>query len=289
MSTRGTDPAGQPLRIIATVLVFDNQRGANAVMNAITHQTLQPESTIVVDNGSQPPFEPPARAVADSTPTQLRRLQSNGGVGVGHNTGIRAAVQLGADWVWVLEHDSLPDPDCLEKLSTAARELPSTVAVVAPHFARNRYERDMWREAIGSAVVPLDRATFNGVLLRTKAWQTVGPIREDLFVGLEDWEYAQRLRRDGWTLQLVSSPSGIHSNRGAGRFPTYSSPNRHYYSCRNELLLATGREKLRAVCRQAAGIPVDFVRYRSLRQARARLTGLVHGIRGRSGSGPHIM
>jgi GT2 family glycosyltransferase len=233
-----------------------------------------------VDNASEPPVVAPT--TTGPTSVEVIRCPTNGGVGRGHNTGIHRALEMvGPDgrppeWVWVLEHDSLVDPPCLARLLEAG-SADERVGAVMPTMARNRYERDLDER---TGVTAVERFTFNGVLLRAAAWRDVGPLREDLFVGLEDWDLSGRMAAAGWPILRVCEPLGLHPNRGLARFPLIPSPARHFYRCRNELLLD---RSVASTLRQVAGIGADLVRYRSWSLARARSAALVDGVRGRGG------
>ena len=111
--------------------------------------------------------------------------------------------------------------------------------------------------------------------------EDVGPIREDLFVGLEDWDYSKRMLARGWRMTMLRKPLGIHPNRNPGG-PMIPSPMRHYYSSRNELILSA-RPTPKRVVRQFVGIVTDLVQYRSLALPRARAGALVDGLRNRGG------
>ncbi len=123
------------MRVVASILVFDNPHGVVEVLRCLGRQTVTPDAVVVVDNGSRVPLGPEVGDRVD----RLERSDVNLGVGGGHNLGVRTAVEsFGADHVWVLEHDTFPEDDCLERLLEVARDEP--LAAVAPYGGRNLYE-----------------------------------------------------------------------------------------------------------------------------------------------------
>ncbi len=111
-----------------------------------------------------------------------------------------------------------------------------------PLLARNEYER-----------VDLDRrppvydgstrstehdhlVTFNGIVVSLDLLDRVGALREDLYVGLEDRDFARRLAGIGGRLVVSRRVLGIHPTRGNGRFPEPIAPERLYYSVRNQFI-----------------------------------------------------
>ena len=214
--------------VVASVLVHGNEYGLLEVLRRVAAQQRRPDAVVVVDNASPVPVNIP---VIDGLRVQVVRSDQNLGVGGGHNLGIRTALDsLHADCVWVLEHDTFPDTDCLASLlRMRANRVPG---VVVADITRNNYERHwMSAERDGSAT---DRFTFNGPLLDRGVFELVGPINEQYFVGQEDWEYSGRVIAAGLSVTHCSSAVVLHANKGDGRFRRHVSPTRLYYSARNE-------------------------------------------------------
>ncbi len=125
-------------RVVATVLHWQNPWGTREVMRCLAAQTRPVEAVVVVDNGSPEPFE---HSPVGLTEFDIVRSATNLGVGGGHNLGIARALDAHAgDLVWVLEHDTFPDPSCLAEL-IAVYESCEGDCVVATELARNNYER----------------------------------------------------------------------------------------------------------------------------------------------------
>src|SRR5688572_11159446 len=101
-------------KIVAVVLHYNSSDSLFKVLAAIREQTLKPNIVIVVDNASQVDL---SNTFAGTTDVIFKRLDSNLGVGAGHNAGWRIAIaDYDAELIWSLEHDTIPKPDCLEKL-----------------------------------------------------------------------------------------------------------------------------------------------------------------------------
>ena len=107
---------------------------------------------MVVDNGSSQAVPLDGVPAALHRRTQLLRLDTNVGVGAGHNHAVAAALKLSPDFIWILEHDTFTDPICLEELlAVFAADSDPTLGVVEPHLSRNRFDRDV-NELPGDAV-----------------------------------------------------------------------------------------------------------------------------------------
>lgn len=218
-------------RVVATVLVHDNPFGAREVVRRLTSQSIRPASILVVDNGSPNPLDLEGLEFED---VHLLRSDLNMGVGAGHNLAIRAALASHSpDAIWILEHDTFPDRECLERLLEARSSRPGVKVVVAEE-TRNNYESSLSRstDAVGGPL--LERFTLNGPLVDREVFERVGFFEEKFFVGQEDWEFSSRVR--SFDIPIVPCPAGrvLHENRRTGRkFHGFVSPARLYYSSRN--------------------------------------------------------
>lgn len=271
-------------KVVATILAYQNPQGLARVVDSIRDQSHTVATVVVVDNGQQHQATHPTQTKAQGPDIVVVTPRENVGVGAGHNIAIKRALREQPDYVWVLEHDTLPDPHCLESLLRVFAEASeSRVGAVIPDLSRNRYERDLGVLRSPHRVTETDRFTFNAPLFSAEALHEAGNLREDLFVGQEDWEYSSQLREHGWTLLSLNEALGIHPNRGGGRFPVIPSPMRHYYATRNQFLISSSRSKYRIFLAQLIAVPADVVSYRSVALAHARLRGAVDGSRGLCG------
>jgi len=233
--------------IVATVLVHGNEPGAREVLRLLAAQDRLPDAVVVMDNGSVPPV---STMTCAQIPVRFVCAERNIGVGGGHNLAISSALQdHGADYVWVLEHDTFPDPNCLRLLEQVAQH--QHPGVVVPDATRNNYER-MWLQG-GSNGEAATRFTFNGVLIAREVVELVGPINEANFIGQEDWDYSQRVLASGMPITRCATAVVVHANKGDGRFDGYVSPVRLYYSVRNAAaadtpMTARGTARALAVC-----------------------------------------
>lgn len=120
--------AAEPFERLTTIVVTTRNRGEmarHAVRSALA-QTVPPSDVVVVDDGSEPPFEP-----EDANPrVTLVRLDRRRGVCAARNVGLARA---SGTWVTFLDDDDDLLPEMLEiSLAAATRSrLPAPVAVLS--------------------------------------------------------------------------------------------------------------------------------------------------------------
>lgn len=128
LNASGEINAGAISMQVATILVnwCQPQRTLNAV-HAVGSQT-QSSKIIVVDNGSN---DDSVSYFLNHFPSGVKLItrDENGGFGKGVNEGLREAHSFGVKYVWLLNNDATPQPDCLAKLIAVA-ESNSKIGIV---------------------------------------------------------------------------------------------------------------------------------------------------------------
>lgn len=234
--------------VTASVLAFNAEASLAGVIDAVREQTVLPGRLIVVDNGSTDGTGEYLRSLGEDSslgfPVEVITLPGNLGVGAGHGVGWEAALRDEAcELVWVLEHDCLPLPDCLESLLKAVNAEPE-LGAAATRLSRDLHEHESDR--LLPADPPNTGFTFNSTLIKRTAIERCGSPRADLFCGQEDWEYGQALVQAGFTHQEVDAWA-IHPTKGAHRYGERPSVFRSYYSIRNSVRVDLERRGVRAL------------------------------------------
>ena len=186
-------------------------------------------SSFVVDNGSDDDSE---ELLASLWP-DLRLIQtgSNLGYAGGNNWGIRHALEP-ADYVWVLNNDTVVEPGTLSE-AVAAMEARPAVGAVATRLVElesGRTAEDAFTTD-GHTMSPVlcdgcdlgwHAAEVLGgpsLLLRAAALREVGLFDEEYFHYYEEADLMERMRRSGWEVGLACR-APIHHEHGQARSPT---------------------------------------------------------------------
>jgi GT2 family glycosyltransferase len=206
-------------RVVAVVVTWNRAPQLDRVLRALDAQTRRPDAVVVVDNASTDgtPALLDRLGAELAVPLTVRRLASNTGGAGGFADGIRTALGLDAELLWLMDDDGVPPPECLADL------LPHTdrydflgPAVVAEHDedrlcfpirlpgrARVVHALSDLRAAATGGVLDGVVIPFNGVLVTRDLVERIGLPREEFFIWGDDVEYLWRARRAGARVATV--------------------------------------------------------------------------------------
>lgn len=207
--------------------------------------------TIVLDNNST---DGSNAAIRKQFPdVKIIKLVDNLGYAGNNNVGIEAALDQGADWVLILNEDTILDPACLTKLVSIS-ESDNRIGVVGP-MVYHHDEPDIIQSAGGMlssswdslhlAQNELDRGQITephrvdfisgcAIMFSRTALKRVGGFDERFFYYKEETELCFRVRRAGW--KILHVPGAKIWHKGVQR--EYSpEPHITYYSTRNQFLM----------------------------------------------------
>lgn len=242
--------------IFAVVVTYEPDGEAlRRLLHALRHQVA---GAVVIDNGSSLAIESVVGQDLLADPwCELVRLPSNLGVAAAQNVGIERARETGADFLALFDQDSEPAPDMISKLlGVASLKLSEgvRVAAVGPRYMDERQDNpppfiriegvSVKRMACPSpqAVVEVDYLIASGSLIPMAALDTVGAMREDLFIDYVDIEWGLRAKLAGFRSFGVCGARMRHDLGNEpidllGRKIPLHSPLRHYYHFRNAVRL----------------------------------------------------
>ncbi|MGE0362383.1 MAG: glycosyltransferase family 2 protein [Vicinamibacterales bacterium] len=236
--------------IVAVVLNTNRRDDTLACLDSLARLDYPNRAVMVLDNASTDGSNEAIRAAHPDV--RILPLTDNRGYAGNNNVGIAAALEMGADWVLVLNEDTVLDPACFSELIRAAAD--PAVGVVGPmvyhhdeptviQSAGGRLDA-RWRawhagqneDDSGQFPVPRDVEWISGcaILVRRQVIEQVGPLDERFFYYWEETEWCVRAARAGW--RIVHAPAARIWHKGVTRHYR-PGPGVAYYNTRNHLLL----------------------------------------------------
>lgn len=182
--------------------------------------------TLVVDNGSTD--DSVARIRKASPDALLIETGENLGFAGGNNVGIRHALERGADYIWILNNDTIVELATLSAMVEAAgaKSRIGAVGSVLYHMKEpNRVQTwgggriNLWRGVSRYNAGPVSEdmlhyITGASLLISREALQDVGLLDEDFFMYWEDADLGFRLRKAGWNLATANDSRVWHKEYG---------------------------------------------------------------------------
>lgn len=235
-------------RPIAAVVVTYNR--LDLLRQCVEDLRCQTEACdiLVVNNASTDGTD---QWLAEQQDVNSRNTGSNLGGAGGFNYGMRWAVEAGYDYVWVMDDDTLPEPDALEKLLEADRILDgnygwlSSVALWTDgsecKMNRQKLKKSFYDYSplLKHGLIQAEQATFVSLFLRSDIVRRFGlPIKE-YFIWGDDIEYTRRIAVGGGMPCFIAGQSQVvhatKSNVGSNvALDDVERIGRYFYAFRNE-------------------------------------------------------
>jgi rhamnopyranosyl-N-acetylglucosaminyl-diphospho-decaprenol beta-1,3/1,4-galactofuranosyltransferase len=240
------------MRVWAVVVTHNRRALLEQCLAALAAQTRRADRVLVVDNASSDGTAEMLRERTGADPAlEVLTLAENGGGAGGFHAGMAHAHAAGADWLWLMDDDTIPESACLAALLGAVQRAPQPPALLAstvrwtdgrmhpmnwPGFERERLDRVI--EAAQRGLLPLRTATFVSLLVDRDAIDAHGLPLRDYFLWSDDIEYTARVlrRRPGYIV-----PTSRAEHRTERPHTAISSTGaRFYFHVRNTLFMLRG-------------------------------------------------
>ena len=205
--------------VVAVVVAYNRQELLRRCLDGLAGQTVAPTGTVVVDNASTDD----SREVASAHPlgAHVVALPTNTGGAGGFAAGIARALTRfpQAEWIWIMDDDTVPTATALEALLRAAEVYPGAPALLASRAVwTDGTEHPMNRPRTRPALPPalhrhaalagarqIRTASFVSILLDARAVREVGLPRASYFLWNDDFEYTSRILRGRIGLYVPAS------------------------------------------------------------------------------------
>ncbi len=229
-------------------------------------------STIVVDNGST---NDSVAVIKKKHPwVTLIETKKNLGFTGGNNVGITHAMEHGADYIWLLNNDTIVDRNALtlvEAFTVPHIGIAGSKIYFAPghEYHRDRYTTSQrgkvlwyagglvdWDNVYAShrGVDEVDKGQFDkeedtpyvtgcSFMIRRAVIEKIGGLDERYYLYLEDLDYCLKAKKAGF--RLVYNPKSIIWHVNAGSSGGAGNPLHEYYLTRNRLLIGMRYAPLR--------------------------------------------
>ena len=235
-------------RVCAVIPTYNRAELLCEALIGLAAQTRRLDAVLVIDNAST---DGTTEQVSERFPwVNLLRLDFNTGSAGGFAAGIQWAYQDGHDWVWLVDNDSVPEPDALSELLAAhdrfaSEPRPDLLAAKVvwtdgtllpmntPTVKRRNPALLYW--AAEHATLSIRYAPYTGVLVSRRAIEAHGLPLTDYFLYDDDTEYTGRILCN--RLGVLVPTSVVRHNVERKLASQAESGDRFFYALRNKLWL----------------------------------------------------
>ncbi len=185
---------------------------------------------------------------------KLIMSEENLGFCKGNNVGLKFSALAGADYILLLNNDTICEPDFLEPMVSECESnknigLAGGIICYAEEpaivwWAGGKFDYFLETKRIGDGRFfdsmnlkePFKTDWISGcmMLIPRRIYEEVGGLDEDYFIWSEEWDISLRVRARGYSLVVVPSSKIYHK---IGKSLGVMVPLYYYYATRNRLLL----------------------------------------------------
>ena len=267
-----------------TIVILNWNRVADTLecLDSLARMDYSSFTIVVVDNGSTDGSpEAIERWGREHLPLTLIRNAENRGFVRGSNQGMRHALATDTDYVFLLNNDTVLEPDALSLL-VAAAERSGDVGMVGPKIYQHGRGRVL--DSAGTRTIPwlaqgflighgeedqgqydhpgeMPYVTGTALLVKRAVLEEVGLMDEDYFCYFDDFDWGLKARKAGFRLLL--EPGTVVHHKGS-QTAGFGSPFYVYHMVRSRILFA--RKNVPLLLYLFAFLPYLFL-YRYLRPA----------------------
>jgi GT2 family glycosyltransferase len=239
----GSGHTDRPLRVLAAIVTHNRIKLLQQSIQTLRLQTHRAECMLVVDNSSTDGTREWLDAQGDLTVIR----QPNSGSAGGTFSAAKFGYEEGFDWIWMMDDDTAPRPNALERLiASPAITRPDTGFVYSlqvypdgtvPTNDPGPTGPQEWAlSVLQDRCVPVKRCSFVAVMVSRRAVAKVGYPMKEMFFMWDDHEYTRRIVEAGFRGYCVLDSIVLHDTKLPLAFDTRSwSPLKKRYSSRNSV------------------------------------------------------
>lgn len=239
----------EKLRVAAVVVTYNRLPLLQQCLQALAAQCAHLEAIWVIDNASTDGTQTAVQAMHLENLVYRNTGKNLGGAG-GFAYGVKEAAMAGYDALWLMDDDTIPEPEALQNLLECDRKLEGKYGwlssrALAPDGTdqpMNRQRKTPYTDVEGYTEnqVPAVMASFVSLFLRTDIVKKFGIPIADFFIWSDDWEYTRRISKE-LPCYVASESRVVHAMKNPGTVniatdvPTRWERYRYFY--RNDVVL----------------------------------------------------
>ncbi|MBI3508333.1 MAG: glycosyltransferase family 2 protein [Chlamydiia bacterium] len=239
-------------RIFIILLNWNGKKDTLECLSSLQKVTYRKFQTVVIDNGSSDDSVAAIRQAFPQIP--IFETGENLGFAAGNNKGIEFALRKGADWILLLNNDTIVAPDFLDAFMRAAQEQPQAKILGAKIYSYDAPKTidhlgGLWQPEMaeftsnykgciddGISYEFMEKADYvcgAALLMHRSVPEVIGFLEPKFFLFWEEVDFCYRARRAGF--ETWTAPQAKIWHKISASF-TGGKPHTHYFWWRSRLL-----------------------------------------------------
>lgn len=254
-------------KVFISIINFNGSENTRECLESIDNLNLigLDLGVIVIDNGSKEKLDLEENFLKNAS-LKIILNPRNLGFSGGHNLGIKYALSNGANYVVILNNDTVLDRNLVYELVNGFKDAKTGIVSPKIYFAngfefhKQRYKKEDlgkiiwyaggkmdWDNVIGKHIgvdevdngqfdleKPVDFASGCAMAIKREVLERVGLFDERYFLYYEDNDFSQRAKKAGY--EITYAPKAFIWHKNAGSAGGSGSGLQDYYITRNRLL-----------------------------------------------------
>lgn len=239
------------MTIAAVVVTYNRLVLLKECLDAISRQTYQVSSIIVVNNASTDGTTEFLQQI-DNKQLVVKSFEKNIGGAGGFAEGISIATKMGVDAIWIMDDDTIPQADALHYLVRILSNkknigfVNSKVVWTDGSIHQMNIPGYVHHDDLGGGIYAVRSASFVSLLVPSKIVREVGLPYREFFIWVDDAEFTSRIVKAGYKGYFTTSSVVVHktaTNYGASiKTATPESAWKFYYYMRNGMFASRGEK-----------------------------------------------
>lgn len=213
--------------VVGVIVTYNRLALLKETVGAVMGQTHPLRKTIIIDNHSTDGTAEYLASLGGNKAIETVRLATNTGGAGGFAEGIRRAALCSPGWIWVMDDDTVPAPDAVERMvpfmgcsgvgflnskvvwtdgSLHLMNLPGRI----DDEARRKAALERLGLGEGCGAEPIEGASFVSLFVRGSLPREIGLPYKEFFIWSDDAEYTERITRHGYAGLLVEGSVATH-------------------------------------------------------------------------------
>lgn len=238
------------------VLNFNSEQKTKLCLESLNKSVYSPLNIIVVDNSTRKSSTAYVKEIANKHSLDFIHLTENNGYAAANKVGVDLAMEKNAEYIFVLNNDTIVDPDCISNM-VSTMEIDKSIAISGPILYDLEYQNNSFMKTDKVQSCGLRINSFTGrtvsnsnnindkisehpiisgaaLMIRKSIIEEFGFMKDYFFLYYEETDYCLSLKKENPNIKICTINNAYiwHESSNNIDEKLYSL----YYSHRNKII-----------------------------------------------------